>query len=102
MRCATLGSRKRANSGLPISMPTCSRWSIEANFLRDCLHDGCDLPALLGYDAHGISPRPGITLVALTYLFGVYAIVDGVAAIWAAFNLPGEVGPRWWLGLSGL
>jgi uncharacterized membrane protein HdeD (DUF308 family) len=32
---------------------------------------------------------PGITLVALTYLFGIYAIVDGVAAIWAAFNLPG-------------
>ena len=24
---------------------------------------------------------PGITLVALTYLFGIYAIVDGVAAI---------------------
>ena len=44
---------------------------------------------------------PGITLVALTYLFGIYAIVDGVAAIWAAFNLP-EAGPRWWLGLSGV
>ncbi len=44
---------------------------------------------------------PGITLVALTYLFGIYAIVDGVAAIWAAFKLPGEAGPRWWLGLSG-
>jgi uncharacterized membrane protein HdeD (DUF308 family) len=27
---------------------------------------------------------PGITLVALTYLFGIYAIVDGVAAIWAS------------------
>ena len=45
---------------------------------------------------------PGITLVALTYLFGIYAIVDGVVAIWAAFNLPGEAGPRWWLGLSGV
>jgi len=45
---------------------------------------------------------PAITLVALTYLFGIYAIVDGLAAIWAAFNLPGEAGPRWWLGLSGV
>ena len=45
---------------------------------------------------------PDITLVALTYLFGIYAIVDGVVAIWAAFNLPGEAGPRWWLGLSGV
>jgi uncharacterized membrane protein HdeD (DUF308 family) len=45
---------------------------------------------------------PGITLVALTYLFGIYAIVDGVVAIWAAFNLPGEAAPRWWLGLSGV
>ena len=45
---------------------------------------------------------PAITLVSLTYLFGIYAIVDGVAAIWAAFNLSGEAGPRWWLGLSGV
>jgi uncharacterized membrane protein HdeD (DUF308 family) len=45
---------------------------------------------------------PGITLVALTYIFGIYAIIDGLAAIWAAFNLPGQAGPRWWLGLSGV
>jgi uncharacterized membrane protein HdeD (DUF308 family) len=46
---------------------------------------------------------PDITLVALTYLFGIYAIVDGVVAIWAAFNAPlGDAGPRWWLGLSGV
>jgi uncharacterized membrane protein HdeD (DUF308 family) len=45
---------------------------------------------------------PDITLVALTYLFGVYALVDGVIAIWAAFNAPGDAGPRWWLGLSGV
>src|SRR6516162_5259764 len=44
---------------------------------------------------------PGITLVALTYLFGIYAIVDGLAALWAAFNLSGQAGPRLWLGLSG-
>ena len=46
---------------------------------------------------------PDITLVALTYLFGIYAIVDGVVAIWAAFNAPlADAGPRWWLGLSGV
>jgi uncharacterized membrane protein HdeD (DUF308 family) len=45
---------------------------------------------------------PGITLVALTYLFGAYAIVDGVFAIWAAINASGDAGPRWWLGLSGI
>ena len=46
---------------------------------------------------------PDITLMALTYLFGIYAIVDGVVAIWAAFNAPiGDAGPRWWLGLSGV
>jgi len=45
---------------------------------------------------------PDITLVALVYLFGIYAIVDGVVAIWAAFNAMGDAGPRWWLGLSGV
>ena len=46
---------------------------------------------------------PGVTLVALTYLWGVYAVVDGVIAIWAAFNTSGaDAGPRWWLGLSGV
>ena len=46
---------------------------------------------------------PGITLVALTYLWGAYALVDGVVAIWAAFNTSGgDAGPRWWLGLSGV
>jgi uncharacterized membrane protein HdeD (DUF308 family) len=45
---------------------------------------------------------PGLTLASLTYLFGIYAIVDGVAAIGAAINLPGEAVPRWWLGLSGV
>jgi len=45
---------------------------------------------------------PDITLVALVYLFGIYAIVDGVVALWAAFNALGDAGPRWWLGLSGV
>src|ERR1700722_10670130 len=46
---------------------------------------------------------PNITLVALTYLWGAYAIADGVIAIWAAFNLAGgDASPRWWLGLVAL
>jgi uncharacterized membrane protein HdeD (DUF308 family) len=45
---------------------------------------------------------PNITLVALTYLWGAYAIADGAIAIWAAFSLSGGAGPRWWLGLSGV
>jgi uncharacterized membrane protein HdeD (DUF308 family) len=46
---------------------------------------------------------PGITLVALTYLWGAYAIADGVTAIWAAFNLSGaDSGSRWWLGVTGV
>ena len=46
---------------------------------------------------------PGLTLVTLTLLWGAYALVDGVIAIWAAFNASGgDAGPRWWLGLSGV
>jgi len=45
---------------------------------------------------------PDITLVALVYLFGIYAIADGLVAIGAAFNAMGDAGPRWWLGLSGV
>jgi len=46
---------------------------------------------------------PGLTLAALVYLWGAYAIVDGVIAIWAAFSASGgDAGPRWWLGLSGV
>jgi uncharacterized membrane protein HdeD (DUF308 family) len=46
---------------------------------------------------------PGITLLALTMLWGAYVISDGIIAIWAAFNAAGGgAGPRWWLGLSGV
>ena len=45
---------------------------------------------------------PAITLVALTYLWGAYALADGMIAIGAAFSARGvDAGPRWWLGLSG-
>jgi uncharacterized membrane protein HdeD (DUF308 family) len=46
---------------------------------------------------------PGLTLITLTWLWGAYALSDGVIAIWAAFNAPGgDAGPRWWLGVSGV
>jgi uncharacterized membrane protein HdeD (DUF308 family) len=46
---------------------------------------------------------PGLTLITLTWLWGAYALSDGVIAIWAAFNASGgDTGPRWWLGLSGV
>jgi uncharacterized membrane protein HdeD (DUF308 family) len=46
---------------------------------------------------------PSLTLAALVYLWGAYAIVDGIIAIWAAFAASGgDAGPRWWLGLSGV
>jgi uncharacterized membrane protein HdeD (DUF308 family) len=38
---------------------------------------------------------PGITLVALLYLFGAYALVDGVFALIQAFRL-GVHSDRWW------
>jgi len=46
---------------------------------------------------------PGLTLITLTWLWGAYALSDGVIAIWAAFNASGgDASPRWWLGLSGV
>ncbi|NEU97096.1 HdeD family acid-resistance protein [Bradyrhizobium uaiense] len=46
---------------------------------------------------------PGLTLVTLTLMWGAYALMDGVIAIWAAFSASGgDARPRWWLGLSGV
>jgi uncharacterized membrane protein HdeD (DUF308 family) len=46
---------------------------------------------------------PGLTLITLTWLWGAYALSDGIIAIGAAFNASGgDAGPRWWLGLSGV
>ena len=45
---------------------------------------------------------PGITLLSLVFLYGAYALVDGVFALAAAWR--GEGGPkaRWWLVIVGL
>lgn len=41
---------------------------------------------------------PGITLLTLILLFGVYAIADGVIAIWTGFSRTKE-SSRWWMFL---
>ena len=38
---------------------------------------------------------PGITLLTLVFLFGIYAIADGLIAIWTGFSRTRE-SPRWW------
>jgi uncharacterized membrane protein HdeD (DUF308 family) len=46
---------------------------------------------------------PGLSLVALIFLWGAYAIVDGAIALWAAISgKGGEIAPRWWLAIVGL
>ena len=46
---------------------------------------------------------PALALVTLVFLWGTYAIVDGVLALGAAIaGIGGEVVPRWWLVLVGI
>ena len=45
--------------------------------------------------------NPGIALVTLVLLWGIYALVDGVLAI-AAAVMGGNPMPRWWLAIVGL
>ena len=48
---------------------------------------------------------PGITWLTLVVIFGVYAIVDGLIAIWTGLSRTRET-PRWWMflleGLLGI
>jgi uncharacterized membrane protein HdeD (DUF308 family) len=44
---------------------------------------------------------PGITLLALVFLFGAYAIVDGVLALARGFRR-GSGGPDWWRVIQGV
>jgi len=41
---------------------------------------------------------PGITLLTLIVIFGVYAVVDGLIAIWTGFSRTRE-SSRWWMFL---
>ena len=45
---------------------------------------------------------PGITLLTLVFLYGAFALVDGVFSIGAAVMGGKGMGPRWWLALIGL
>lgn len=46
---------------------------------------------------------PGLTLLTLVFMWGFYAISDGVLALWAAIaSKGGEVASRWWLGIVGI
>src|SRR5262245_52837216 len=46
---------------------------------------------------------PGLTLVALIFLWGAYAIVDGAIAVWAAISgRSAQLAPRWWLAIVGI
>lgn len=45
---------------------------------------------------------PGITLLALVFLFGAYAIVDGVLALARGFRRGSGGGPDWWRVVVGL
>lgn len=44
---------------------------------------------------------PGLTLVTLVLVFGLYALADGVVAVLAAL-LGGGIAGRWWLALAGV
>ena len=45
----------------------------------------------------------GPTLVALTFLWGAYVLIDGVVAVWTAVRASeDETGLRFWLALSGV
>jgi uncharacterized membrane protein HdeD (DUF308 family) len=45
---------------------------------------------------------PGLTLLTLIFLWGAYAIADGVFALWAAMSGRASMGPRWWLAIVGV
>jgi uncharacterized membrane protein HdeD (DUF308 family) len=45
---------------------------------------------------------PGLTLFALVWLFGVYAIVEGIGSLIGSLFGRVETKHRWWLGVVGL
>jgi uncharacterized membrane protein HdeD (DUF308 family) len=45
---------------------------------------------------------PGVTLLTLVFLWGAYAIVDGVFSLWAAVSGRDSMTPRWWLAVVGV
>jgi uncharacterized membrane protein HdeD (DUF308 family) len=45
---------------------------------------------------------PGITLITLVLFYGIFVLVDGVAALAAAVMGKVSVVPRWWLAVVGV
>jgi uncharacterized membrane protein HdeD (DUF308 family) len=45
---------------------------------------------------------PLATIVALVWVWGFYAVADGVLSLAAAMTGRGTTGPRWWLALVGV
>jgi uncharacterized membrane protein HdeD (DUF308 family) len=45
---------------------------------------------------------PGITLITLVFLYGAFALIDGVIALAAAFSGVAKPVPTWWLIVIGL
>jgi uncharacterized membrane protein HdeD (DUF308 family) len=46
---------------------------------------------------------PGLTLLTLVLMWGIYAVADGILALWAAIaSKGGEIAPRWWLAVVGI
>lgn len=46
---------------------------------------------------------PGATLLSLVFLWGAYAVVDGIFSLWAAITgSVAEKTSRWWLALLGI
>src|SRR3974390_1975460 len=47
---------------------------------------------------------PGLTLLVLTFMWGFYAISDGILALWAAIASKAacNIAPRWWLAFVGI
>ncbi len=44
---------------------------------------------------------PGATILALTFLFGAYALIDGTLSLVAAITGSDRAAPAWWLALVG-
>jgi uncharacterized membrane protein HdeD (DUF308 family) len=46
---------------------------------------------------------PGLTVLTLTFLWGFYALSDGIFALWSAISGKGRaLTPRWWLAVVGV
>ena len=74
-------------------------------FVKSALHRSWWLLLLRGIIAvaFGVATFvwPGISLVSLILVYGIYAVADGILALIAAIR-GGGVAPRWWLALGGI